>query len=99
MFLNLDENDKYKYEVSLIIEEILKQRLQGIKNEKGIYCTPTFPKLIYVLHKHNCLEGGEFDWLTRLAIKCSSKRLYPDYISSKKMKEIYSGNVFSPMGW
>ena len=98
LFLDLDEEDEYAEEVSLIIEQILKQRLQGIKNEKGVYYTPTFPKLVYVLHEHNCLEGGKYDYLTKIAVECSSKRLYPDYISSKRMKEIYEGNVFSPMG-
>ncbi|MNS95526.1 Anaerobic ribonucleoside-triphosphate reductase [compost metagenome] len=82
----------------MIIEEILKQRYQGIKNEKGIYVTPAFPKLIYVLDDHNALKGGKYDYLTELAVKCSSKRMYPDYISAKKMRENYEGNVFSPMG-
>ena len=98
LFLNLEENDPYKQETAMIIEEILRQRYLGIKNEKGVYVTPAFPKLIYVLHEHNCLKGGEYDYLTKLAVKCSSKRLYPDYISAKKMKENYEGNVFSPMG-
>ena len=98
LFLNLDETDEYAQEVALIIEEILKQRIQGIKNEKGIYTTPTFPKLVYVLHEHNCLEGGKYDYITELAVECSSKRLYPDYISAKEMRKIYEGNVFSPMG-
>lgn len=98
LFLNLDENDEYAEEVALIIKEVLKQRLQGIKNEKGVYTTPTFPKLVYVLHDHNCLEGGKYDHITELAVKCSSKRLYPDYISAKEMRKIYEGNVFSPMG-
>ena len=98
LFLNLEENDPYKKETAMIIEEILRQRYLGIKNEKGVYITPAFPKLVYVLHEHNCLQGGEYDYLTKLAVRCSSKRLYPDYISAKKMKETYEGNVFSPMG-
>ena len=98
LFLHLEENDPYKKENAMIIEEILKQRYEGIKNEKGVYVTPAFPKLVYVLDEHNCLKGGEYDYLTELACKCSSKRMYPDYISAKKMKEIYEGNVFSPMG-
>ena len=98
IFLNLDKNDEYIKENAMIIEEILKQRYQGIKNEKGVYVTPAFPKLIYVLDEHNCLKGGEYDYLTKLAVKCSSKRMYPDYISAKKMRENYEGNVFSPMG-
>lgn len=98
LFLNLDADDEYLEENAMIIEEILKQRYQGIKNEKGVYITPAFPKLIYVLDEHNCLKGGKYDYLTKLAVKCSSKRMYPDYISAKKMRENYEGNVFSPMG-
>ena len=98
LFLNLQKDDPYIKENAMIIEEILKQRLQGVKNEKGVYITPAFPKLVYVLDEHNCLKGGEYDYLTKLAVKCSAKRLYPDYISAKKMRENYEGNVFSPMG-
>ena len=98
LFLHLDENDEYIKENAMIIEEVLKQRYQGIKNEKGVYVTPAFPKLIYVLDECNNLSGGEYDYLTKLAVKCSAKRMYPDYISAKKMKENYEGNIFSPMG-
>ena len=82
----------------MIIEEVLRQRLEGIKNEAGVYITPAFPKLVYVLDEHNCLKGGKYDYLTKLAVKCSAKRMYPDYISAKKMRENYQGNVFSPTG-
>ena len=98
LFLNLDKDDPYIEENAMIIEEILKQRIEGIKNEKGVYVTPAFPKLIYVLDEHNCLKGGKYDYLTKLAVKCSAKRMYPDYISAKKMRENYEGNVFSCMG-
>ncbi len=98
LFLNLDRNDEYLEENAMIVEEILSQRLEGIKNEKGVFVTPAFPKLIYVLDEHNCLQGGKYDYITRLAVKCSAKRLYPDYISAKKMRENYEGNVFSCMG-
>ena len=98
LFLHLDPNDEYIKENAMIIEEVLKQRYQGIKNEKGVYVTPAFPKLIYVLDEFNNLSGGEYDYLTKLAVKCSAKRMYPDYISAKKMRENYEGNVFSPMG-
>ena len=98
LFLHLDPNDEYIKENAMIIEEILNQRYEGIKNEKGVYITPAFPKLIYVLDECNNLTGGEYDYLTKLAVKCSAKRMYPDYISAKKMKENYEGNVFSPMG-
>ena len=98
IFMYLDKDDEYLEEVAMIIEEILKQRYQGIKNEKGVYITPAFPKLVYVLDEINNLSGGKYDYITELACKCSAKRLYPDYISAKKMREIYEGNVFSPMG-
>ena len=98
LFLNMDTEFEYAEEVAMIIEEILNQRYQGIKNEKGVYITPAFPKLVYVLNEDNNLSGGKYDYLTKLAVKCSSKRMYPDYISAKKMKEHYEGNVFSPMG-
>lgn len=98
LFLHIDEDDEYVKENAMIIEEVLKQRYEGVKNEAGIYTTPAFPKLVYVLDECNCLKGGKYDYLTKLAVKCSSKRMYPDYISAKKMKENYEGNVFSPMG-
>ena len=98
LFLNLQENDPYVEENAMIIQEVLRQRLEGIKNEKGVFITPAFPKLVYVLDEHNCLKGGKYDYLTELAVQCSAKRMYPDYISAKKMRENYQGNVFSPMG-
>ena len=98
IFMYLDKDDPYIEYTAMIIEEILNQRYKGIKNEKGVYITPAFPKLIYVLDENNCLNGGKYDYLTHLAVKCSSKRLYPDYISAPKMRENYEGNVFSPMG-
>lgn len=98
LFLHIDEKDEYVEETVQIIEEILRQRLQGTKNEQGVYVTPAFPKLIYVLDENNCLKGGKYDHVTRLAARCSAKRMYPDYISAKKMRENYEGNVFSCMG-
>ena len=98
LFLNLDKDDEYLKENAMIVEEILRQRLEGIKNEAGVYVTPAFPKLVYVLDEHNSLQGGEYDYITKLAVQCSIKRMYPDYISAKKMRENYEGNVFSPMG-
>ncbi len=98
IFMYLDESNEYINEIAMIIEEILNQRLQGIKNEAGVYVTPAFPKLIYVLDENNNLSGGKYDYLTKLAIKCSAKRMYPDYISAKQMRANYEGNVFSPMG-
>ena len=98
LFLHIDDADPYVEETVLIIKEILTQRLQGTKNEKGVYVTPAFPKLVYVLDENNCLQGGKYDDVTRLAAQCSAKRMYPDYISAKKMRENYEGNVFSCMG-
>lgn len=98
LFLYVRDDDPYIEENAMIVEEILRQRLVGIKNESGVYVTPAFPKLVYVLDKNNNLTGGKYDYLTELAVECSSKRMYPDYISAKKMRENYEGNVFSPMG-
>ncbi len=98
LFLNLQEGDEYIKENAMIIQEILRQRLEGIKNEAGVYVTPAFPKLVYVLDEHNNLRGGEYDYITRLAVRCSAKRMYPDYISAKIMRQLYEGNVFAPMG-
>ena len=98
LFLHLEEGDPYIEENAMIIEEVIRQRYEGIKNEAGVYVTPAFPKLVYVLDEHNCLKGGKYDYLTKLAVRCSAKRMYPDYISAKKMRENYEGNVFSPMG-
>lgn len=98
LFMHLKEDDPYIEENAMLFEEVLSQRYEGIKNEKGVYVTPAFPKLVYVLDENNCLKGGKYDYLTKLAIKCSSKRMYPDYISAKQMRANYEGNVFSPMG-
>ena len=98
IFMHLKDDDEYVEENAMIVEEILRQRYEGIKNEMGVYITPAFPKLVYVLDENNCLKGGKYDYITKLAVKCSSKRLYPDYISAKKMRENYENNVFSPMG-
>ena len=98
LFLHLEPEDEYIEENAMIIEEVINQRLKGIKNSAGVYITPAFPKLVYVLDEFNSLKGGKYDYLTKLAVKCSAKRMYPDYISAKKMKENYEGNVFSPMG-
>lgn len=98
IFMYLREDDPYIEENAMIIEEILKQRLEGIENKAGVKSTPTFPKLVYVLSENNCLKGGKYDYLTHLAAKCTAKRIYPDYISEKVMKENYDGEVFGCMG-
>lgn len=98
LFMHFDPSYEYAKEAAMIDEEIMEQRIQGIKNESGVYVTPAFPKLIYVLDEHNIREGTEYWYLTQLAAECTAKRMYPDYISAKKMRQMYAGNVFSPMG-
>ncbi|WP_294479615.1 anaerobic ribonucleoside-triphosphate reductase [uncultured Victivallis sp.] len=98
MYLNEAKSEQEKKDLAIIIEEVLKQRYQGVKNDAGIYITPAFPKLIYVLEEDNVDENGEYYYLTRLAAKCTAKRLVPDYISEKKMKELKEGNCFPVMG-
>ncbi len=98
LFMEFDDNNPYAEENAMIYEEVLRQRIKGIKNEAGVYVTPAFPKLVYVLDENNNLTGGKYDDITRVAVECSAKRMYPDYISAKKMRETYQGNVFSPMG-
>ena len=98
MYLNEAKSEQEKKDLAIIIEEVLKQRYQGVKNEAGIYITPAFPKLIYVLEEDNVDESGEYYYLTRQAAKCTAKRLVPDYISEKKMRELKEGNCFPVMG-
>ena len=87
MYLNEAQNPQEKHDLALCIEEMLKQRYQGVKNEAGVWITPAFPKLIYVLEEDNVHEGDEYFYLTKLAAKCTAKRMVPDYISEKKMRE------------
>lgn len=98
LFMYFQPDYEYAKEAALITEEILKQRIQGVKNEANVYITPAFPKLIYVLDEHNIHADSPYYYLTELAAKCTAKRMYPDYISAKQMRKIYEGNVFSPMG-
>ena len=98
MYLNEVEDEQTKKDLAMIIEEVLLQRYEGVKNEKGVWITPAFPKLIYVLEEDNIREGTEYFYLTELAAKCSAKRLVPDYISEKIMKEIKGGYCFPVMG-
>lgn len=98
MYLNEAKNEQEKKDLSLIIEETLKQRYQGVKNEAGVWVTPAFPKLIYVLEEDNISEDSEYYYLTELAAKCTTKRMVPDYISEKMMKELKEGNCFPVMG-
>ena len=98
MYLNEAKNEREKKDLAMIIEETLRQRYQGVKNEAGVWVTPAFPKLIYVLEEDNIEEGSEYYYLTELAAKCTAKRLVPDYISEKKMKELKEGNCFPVMG-
>ena len=96
-FSCISTNDEYVEETVQIIMEILRQRIEGTKNEKGVYVTPAFPKLVYVLDENNCLKGGKYDYVTKLAAQCSAKRMYPDYISAKKMRrKNYGGEMYFP---
>ncbi len=98
MYLNEAKDEREKADLALIIEEVLLQRYQGVKNEKGVYVTPAFPKLIYVLEEDNITPDSKYWYLTELAAKCTAKRLVPDYISEKIMKELKEGNCFPVMG-
>ena len=98
MYLNEVNDAQTKKDLAMIIEEVLLQRYEGTKNEKGIWITPAFPKLIYVLEEDNIRDDSEYFYLTRLAAKCSAKRLVPDYISEKIMKDLKEGSCFAPMG-
>lgn len=99
VFMYLDEvpEGNTRDDLALVIEEVLNQRIQGIKNEAGVWVTPAFPKLIYVLDEDNIYEDSKYYYLTELAAKCTAKRMVPDYISAKKMKEL-KGEVYSCMG-
>lgn len=97
MYLNEAKNEREKADLALIIEEMLKQRIDGVKNEKGVYVTPAFPKLIYALEEDNITEDSKYWYLTQLAAKCTAKRMVPDYISEKKMLEL-KGDVYTCMG-
>lgn len=94
MYLNEAKNEQEKHDLALLIEEMLRQRIQGVKNEDGVYIAPAFPKLIYVLEEDNITEGSEYWYLTELAAECTSKRLVPDYISEKMMLEL-KGDVYT----
>ena len=98
MYLNEAKNEREKRDLAMIIEEVLLQRYEGVKNDKGVWVTPAIPKLIYVLQEDNITPGSEYYYLTELAAKCTAKRMVPDYISEKKMKELKEGNCFPVMG-
>ena len=98
MYLNEVQDKQTKHDLALIIEEVLKQRYQGVKNEVGVWITPAFPKLIYVLEEDNIHENSPYYYLTKLTAKCTAKRLVPDYISEKVMKQLKDGHCFTSMG-
>ena len=100
MFMYLDEvpEGQTRDDLALIIEEVLKQRIKGVKNEKGVWITPAFPKLIYVLDEDNITEDSKYWYLTELAARCTAKRMVPDYISAKVMRELKQGDVYTCMG-
>lgn len=98
IYLEIEEGHEYEEEMALICEEMIRQRLEGMKNYKGQVIGEAFPKLVYLLDEHNCLEGGKYDYITKLSAKCNCKRLVPDYQSAKIMRKNYEGNTFPPMG-
>lgn len=98
IYLEIEVGNEYETEMALICEEMIKQRLEGMKNYKGQEIGEAFPKLVYLLDEHNCLEGGKYDYITKLSAKCNVKRLVPDYQSAKIMRENYEGNTLPPMG-
>ena len=98
IYLEIEEGNEYEKEMALICEEMILQRLEGMKNYKGNEIGEEFPKLVYLLDEHNCLEGGKYDYITKLAAKCNTKRLVPDYQSAKIMRKNYDGETFPPMG-
>ena len=98
IYLEIEEGSEYEKEMALICEEMILQRLEGMKNYKGQNIGEEFPKLVYLLDEHNCLEGGKYDYITKLAAKCSAKRMVPDYQSAKIMRQNYDGETFPPMG-
>ena len=98
IYLEIEVGHPYEEEMALICKEMIKQRLEGMKNYKGQVIGEAFPKLVYLLDDHNCLEGGKYDYITKLAAECTAKRLVPDYQSAKIMRENYEGNTFPPMG-
>ena len=98
MYINEAKEGQERDDLILLIEEMLRQRILGIKNEKGVYVTPAFPKLLYVLQEDNINPDGKYFWLTKLAAECTAKRLVPDYISEKIAKQLKNGDVYGPMG-
>ncbi|GAA0102435.1 hypothetical protein UT300012_31500 [Paraclostridium bifermentans] len=97
IYLEIEEGHEYEREMALICEEMIKQRLEGMESYKGDNIGEEFPKLVYLLDEHNCLEGGKYDYITKLAAKCNTKRLVPDYQSAKIMRKNYEGNTFPPI--
>ena len=100
VFMYLDEvpEGQTRKDLAMIIEEVMRQRMQGVKNQHGVWITPAFPKLIYVLEEDNIHEDAPYWYLTKLAAKCTAKRMVPDYISEKIMKQLKDGNCYPCMG-
>ena len=98
MYLDEVPEGQTRDDLAMLIEEVFNQRIVGIKNEVGVYVTPTFPKLVFCLDEDNVYEDSKYYYLTELAAKCTAKRMVPDYVSAKVMKELKNGDVYSPMG-
>lgn len=98
VLLYISENPEYEEETVMLIEETLRQRIKGMQNEVGAWITPAFPKLLYVSDENNIYAGSKYYYLTELAAKCVAKRMMPDFLSAKILRQNYEGNVFGPMG-
>ena len=98
LFLEIEDGSEYEEYQAIVMEQIIQERYNGMLNEKGVAISPAFPKLIFVLDENNVHKDSKYYYIKRQAVQCSAKRLVPDYISAKKMREFYEGNVFSPMG-
>ena len=100
VYMNLEEaeNEHEKEDLAKVIAEVLRQRIKGVKNEKGVYITPAFPKLVYALDEENMGRDSKYFWLTELAAKCTAKRMVPDYTSNKIQRQLKNGDMYPPMG-
>lgn len=98
LFMHFMPGSEYEEECAMITEEILRQRIEGMKGPDGATISPTFPKLVYALDEHNAKPGSKYYYLTKLAAECTAKRMMPDYVSAKIMRKVKDGQVFGPMG-
>lgn len=98
VLMHVEDGSEYEEETAMLVEEMLRQRIKGMQNEVGAWITPAFPKLLYVTDENNIREGSKYFYLTQLAAECVSKRMMPDFLSAKILRQNYEGNVVAPMG-